>query len=178
MLRLIFSFFLLFTFICSSFSALAETRIAIIDVSYILSQSAAAKDVLEQRKELHTQFLAEISRTEQDLRVKEKKLLEERDTIPQEDFAKKKQDYERRILETGRLVREKKQALENVFSVAMGKVQAQLTDIVEEIAEEKGYELVLTKQNVVIGSSSLDITQEAVDKLNAALPTLKLDQPE
>lgn len=156
-------------------SAYAQVSIAVLDVGYILTQSKAAKSITKQREDLQSSFLAEISKKEQKLREQEKSLLAEREKISAEEFLKKKQDYERSLLETGRSVKDRKQALEKASVKASQTLRDKLTDIAQGIAKEKEYDLVLTKQNVVVGSAALDITEVVLEKLNKDLPDVKLE---
>ena len=45
----------------------------------------------------------------------------------------------------------------------------------QKIAEDKGYELVITKQNVITGAASVDMTEEAIKQLNDAMSSIKLE---
>lgn len=157
--------------------ARAELNIAVIDVRFVLTQSDAGKYVNDQRGTIQTQFLEDISKTEQELRAEEQALVKERESLGSEEFLKKKQIYERKLLETGRSAREKKQALETMFGEAMNSLKAELTTIVKAIADEKKYDLVLTKQNVVLSAESIDITNDALERLNKAMPTIELKKP-
>ncbi len=173
-MRLFYCFLALLFVVCLPFNAMAQSSVAVVDVRYILGQSDAGKSIHQQRSEIHSKFLAEISKTEQDLREQEQVLLKERETLSSDVFLKKKQEYERNFLETGRLARKKKQALDTMFAEAVDRLKGTLTDIVKAIASERGYNLVLTKQNVIIGAESIDITKEAMMRLNKALPEIKL----
>ena len=170
-----------FYFLCAilavSFTSLAhaESNIGVVDVRFILTQSEASKSLIKQREDMQAAYLKEISKTEQTLRSEEQALVKEREKLSSEDFLAKKQEYERKLLEAGRSAREKKQKLDTLFSKGMDKVKSKLTEIVQKIAEDKGYELVITKQNVITGAASVDMTEEAIKQLNDAMSSIKLE---
>jgi Skp family chaperone for outer membrane proteins len=58
----------------------------------------------------------------------------------------------------------------------MTKVRNELTKIAKEIAEERGLDLILSKATVVIVMPKFEITNEAVNRLNARLPEVPLAQ--
>ena len=172
--------FSLLTFVVLAMTPLqakAELSLAVIDIRFVLTQSEAGKSVNEQRNKIQAEFLEEISKTEQALRAEEQALLKERESLGSEEFLKKKQIYERKLLETGRSTREKKQALESMFSEAMNNLQKELMGIVKTIADERKYDLVLTKQNVVISTDALEITKDALERLNKSMPSVELKKP-
>ncbi|MBX2834136.1 MAG: OmpH family outer membrane protein [Micavibrio sp.] len=167
--------FLLCLFIPSTLMASEGTKIGVVDVRYIMAESMAAQSILKQRTDLQNKFVTEISETEKKLRDEEQTLLKERESMGQEEFLKKKQGYERKLLDTGRDVREKKHSLEEVLANAMVKVQNKLSDIVTLMAKDRGIDVVINKQSVLVGAESLDMTEEALDKLNKEMPTVKLE---
>ena len=60
----------------------------------------------------------------------------------------------------------------------MNQVRLALVDIVKEIAQERGADLVLSKANVVLVRPDLEITSEALERLNVRLPGVTLDWPQ
>jgi outer membrane protein len=173
----LFTLLALIVLVMTPLKAKAELNIAVIDIRFVLTQSEAGKSVNEQRNTIQAEFLEEISKTEQALRAEEQALLKERESLGSEEFLKKKQVHERKLLETGRSTREKKQVLEGMFSDAMNSLQKELMDIVKTIADEKKYDIVLTKQNVVISTDALDITKDALESLNKSMPSVELKKP-
>jgi len=162
---------------CLLFSsgAFAAGSIGVVDVPHILTQSLAAKDIQEQRQKHREAFLAEISNTEQALRAEEKQILEERSKLSQEDYAKKRQVYETKLIETRKMAQDKKRMLEEASNKSMDDLREHLYVVVQTIANERGFELVISNKNVIAGEKSLDITQETLDKLDAQIKKIPLE---
>ena len=151
----------------------AQTSVAVVDVRYVLSEADAAKALRKQHNDLRTEFLSSISEMEQDLRQQEQELSEEKGSLSSEIYLKKKKEYEQKLLETGRMARDKKQELNIMFKQGMDHLREELTLVVQSIANDEGYNLIISNQNVIAGSDSLDITQEALKRLNKRVPQSK-----
>lgn len=164
------SFFSVFIWpVCSQ----AAGSIGVVDVAYILSKSQAAQNIQAQRQSVREAFLADISKTEQALRAEEK-ILDQRGKISQEDYLKLRQVYEANLLELRKDAQQKKRALEEASNVAMNVLREELYVVVQEIANERGFELVISNKNVIAGEKSLDITKETLEIINKNLKEVPL----
>ncbi len=160
-------------------SAKAEgNSVGVVDVIYIMNNAEASKHIQKQRNDLREAFLAEISGTEQKLRAQEKELLEERTKLSKEDYAKKRMLYEEKLLKTRRYAQNKKHALEGAANEAMNVLRAELYKVVEQIASERKYDLVISNKNVIASAKTLDITEEALKRINASLKEITLKAKE
>lgn len=155
-------------------SGRAASSIAVVDVLRILTHSDAAVSVQKQREALRGTFLEEISKTERDLSQEERVLAGEAADMPQEQYAKKRQAYEEKLNETRKLAQSRKHALDEASGAAMDNLREQLYLVVQEIANEKGYALVISNQNVIAGEKSLDITEETLRRLNQRVKEIPL----
>lgn len=173
MIRAVFLTYALLALLIPSY-AMAETSIGVVDVLSLLNDSKAAKSIQQQREALRAQFLEEISATEQELRAEEKKLQEERVELEPEAYAKNRQAYEAKLLEARKAAQEKKRQLEEASAQAMDVLRDQLYIVVQSIAKERGYELVISNKDVIAGEKSLDITEETMKRLNEAVVEIPL----
>ena len=149
--------------------------VAVVDAKAIMSSSLAAQSIQTQRDALRERYVAEISEKEQGLRSFEASLKDAQGKLPEEEVLSMKQDYETRLLETRRLAQNNKRNLEQASQKATARLRDVLYKVVQEIANEKKYDLVISNQNVIAGHMSLDITQETLARLNEALPSIELE---
>ena len=131
-----------------------------------MTESKAAKSIQSQIKSHRDKFVKNLAEEEKDLRGMEKKLIEEKDKVSAEDFAKKRRAFEEKLFATRKKAEERRRDLEKGSAEATDKLRKEITDVVQKIADEKGYNLVLSSQNVIVGSNSLNISKEVMDKLN------------
>lgn len=157
------------------FPAFAQTSIAVVDVQRLLTASKAARSIETQLQVHNEEILGVLSREEKKLREMEKALNDEKGKIDKDAFAEKLKAYESKFSETRRMAQDRKMAIDSVSANATAALREKLYQVVETIAAEQGFDLVITKQNVVVGAQSIDITDEAMKRLNTALPDVKLD---
>ena len=60
----------------------------------------------------------------------------------------------------------------------MDQVRQVLVEVVKEIAQERGADLVLSKANVVLVRPDLEITETAIERLDRRLPEVSLELPQ
>lgn len=157
--------------------AMAAVSIGILDVQKILLESDAARSVQKQIQKRRDKFIEEISQQEQSLRTKEKELSEFRATLSADEFASKKQEFEKEFVEARRIAQKRKKSLDEAGAKALNKLSDELQAIVKQIAQEKGYTLILSKQDVVLSDDSVDISTEAMSRLNKAVSEITLEAP-
>lgn len=158
--------------------AWAETRppalppapvIAIIDVQRILQESLAARSVQKQLETQRAKFQAEIAGQEAQLHSADEQLKEARATLAADALTARERQLREQFTEVERNVQTKRRALDEAFTNSMGVVRTNLLEIVQEIARQRGINLVLLKQQALWHDPALDITGAVLDRLNAKL---------
>lgn len=168
--------FVAFSVLCLSVTqAYAETTIAVVDIEQVLVESKAAKSIQSQIASKRKAFLSEVKTAEDKLRADQKILEKKRSELSKEDLLKKFQDFERRRLAARNVIHEKKAKLDKAYSKAMNTLTKAIFDVCQTIASEEKIDLIITRQNIVVGSMSLDITKTVMKRLNKKLPSLSLD---
>jgi Skp family chaperone for outer membrane proteins len=148
--------------------------IAIVDVQMLLSESTAAKNIQKQLQEKRDALQKEFGQYEEKLRADEKALSDEKGKLDEAAFKLKREAFEKKLLETQGLVQKKKRDLEQAVLDSTAVLRDALLKIVATISEEKKYDVVLTRQNVVLADKTLDITAQVLEKLNATLTAVPL----
>ncbi|AGH98075.1 OmpH family outer membrane protein [Micavibrio aeruginosavorus] len=149
--------------------------IAVIDAQAVLNSSKAGKSIQDQLATQRDAFQKEFSKMERDLGEEEKKLVAERDKLTPEKFAEKRRAFEEKLMDARRLAQRRRVSLEKASADAYNKLRGRMTEIVAEQAQANGYDIVLTRQNVVLAEKEMDITGQVMDKLNKDFPDVKLD---
>lgn len=175
-LRSVFAFaFMLFIFTGALAPlAHAETKIAVVDVESILVSSKAAKSIKEQVDQKRKSFLADVKTQEDKLRVEQQKIESKRDELSKEELVEKAQEFEKRRIEARNTLEKKKSALDVTYSKAMNELTKAITAVCQDIADEQALDLIITRQNIIIGSNSLDITSDVLKRMDKKLPSVTL----
>lgn len=163
--------------LCFSGAARAEFNIAVVDVDYVLSQSLAAKSLQKQVDDKKKSFLNEVKAEEKDLISKQESIEKEKDKLSREELIAKAREFEEKRLEARKKIQTKKSKLDEAYAKAMNKITKAVYEVCQEIADEKKYDLVITRQNIIVGNMSLDITKDVAERMNEKLKkvTLKVD---
>ncbi|MCI0431484.1 MAG: OmpH family outer membrane protein [Rhodospirillales bacterium] len=154
-----------------------ELVIAIVDVQKILENSKASKVVQTALEKQRTSFQNDISQQENTLRTADQDLLRQRANLSPEDYEKKRQDLEQKAATLRRDVQAKRQQLDRMFQTSMNTIRTALLQVIDEIAAERKATLVLSKNQVLLAAKEYDITEEAMKRLNAKLPTVAVELP-
>lgn len=149
-------------------------KIAIIDIEAIRLHAAVVKDIRSQIVKFRKVYQALIQKEEEELRNANQELARKRAILSPEAFSEERRKWEQRLANVQRMVQTRKQDLDKAQGEAMNKVEGVLNGIVLELAKEKGLNLILRKNQTVLGAKSLHITKEVLKRLDKKLPSLKL----
>ena len=148
--------------------------IIVIDTQRILRESEAVRSIQQQVGEQRTAYQNALKEKEKALREKDQELMRQSTILSAEVFAEKKRELEEQVGALQREIQEKRRALDKVFAEGMKEVQAALVDITREIAQARQADLVLQRATVVYVRPEMEITEEALQKLNASLASVSL----
>ena len=151
--------------------------VAIIDAQKILEECKASKTVQSALEKQRASYQNDISQQENTLRTADQDLSRQRSTLSAGDYEKKRQELEQKAASLRRDVQTKRQQLDRMFQTSMNTIRATLLQVVDEIAAERKATLVLSKNQVVFSAKEYDITDEAMKRLNAKLPTVTVEIP-
>lgn len=152
----------------------AAPRIAVVDVVVLMRESKAAKSLEAQVEAKRKTYRAEIAAEEKKLRAEEDALVKDKATLSAEDFAARRKAFEGKLRALQKSAQSKRAGLEQGSAKSIGRLQTEITKLTAEMATERKIDLVLTRDQVVIVGKEFDITDAVMDKLNSALPDIKL----
>ena len=154
--------------------ATPPAKIAIVELQRIMFESAAAIDIKVQVDQRRLVYQNEITKQEQALRAAEQELARQATILAPDALAQKRREFEGRFAEVRASMQARKRELDQAFSYGMNEVQRTLTMIIAALAKERGFNLVLPNGQIIFADSSLNITNEALRRLNAQLPSVKV----
>ncbi len=157
-------------------SARAQVSIAVVDIDRLLSETRAAKSIRKQVTAQQEAFDKQMQALEKQLIESLNKLKKEAQNpdSKKEDLEKKKHEFETKRFEAKKTLKRKMNALNKGASEAMNRLSDGIFSVCAQIAKEKKYDLIITRNNVIIGAKSLDITDEVMKRLNKDLPEVKV----
>ena len=138
------------------------TRIAVVDVQKVLARSAAgvsARDQLEREK---TAMQKEMDGKRQEL-DKLRDELEKKGPLMTADTRRDKQDaYERKRRDAARLADDFQKELEKKEQTLLHRVLQDLSGIIERVARDRGYAMIIERRGLLYASAEADVTDEII----------------
>lgn len=156
--------------------AKAELSIAVVDIEKILNESKAAKSVQAQVDEKRKAFLEEVQVAEKKIRDEQVAIESKRETMTKEELGAKAKEFSENRMQASKKIQERKSKLDTAYAEAMKTLTKTIYDVSQKIADERKIDLIITRQNIIVGSMSLDITKDVLAKLDEALPKLGLEE--
>lgn len=152
-------------------------RILLVDSQEILRDSLAAKDIRRQIDSYRTQFQGEINQQEEGLRKDEAELKRQRAVLSADAFEDKRRAFEEKVTGVQRGIQERNQRLERALNQATDSLRRSLAPIFADIMKARGANLLLDQNQVLVGAVEMDVTKEAIRRLDQKLPSVKVVLP-
>jgi outer membrane protein len=160
-------------------AAAAETRLpqavaAVIDYQRILREAKAAQAIRDQVETRRKLYQDQIAKEELRLHELDKDLAKQRSLLSPEAFADQRRSFEKQVGGVQRMVQERRRQLDQAAAAAGNEVRAAMIEIVGELADIRGFNLVLPSSGLLLFSPSIDLTDEVLARLDSRLPTVKV----
>ncbi len=149
-------------------------KIAVIDIDKLLNESKAGQSIAKQVQDKQAAFQKEFSAKEKELLDAQKTLIDEKSNLSADEFAKKRKEFEEKLISTRKLFQKRRTDLDRALSEALGTLRRNVVEVTAAVAEKEGYDIVLTRDSVVIAEKALDITPPVLADLNAKIDNIKL----
>jgi outer membrane protein len=155
-------------------------RIAFIDVQRVLARSAAGVAAREQleREKAGMQKEMDAKRTELE---KLRDEMEKKGALLTPDARREKQElFERKRRDAARLADDYQKELEKKESGLLQKVLQDVSGVIERVAKEKNYYLVVEKRGagILYGATDADLTDEIIRQYDREAPKQQQQQPQ
>ena len=151
---------------------LPPTVAAVIDYQRILRDAKAARAIRDQVENRRKQYQDEIAREEQRLHEADRELAAQRNVLTAEDFAEKRRAFEAEVASVQRLAQERRRQLDQVAAAALNQVRTAMIEVVGELSDSRGFNLVLPTSGVLLFAPDIDLTNEVMGRLDTKLPTV------
>ncbi len=148
--------------------------IAVVDVQRVMNDSDAAKDILSQVKVRREKMEKDIKDIEDVLKKNEQDLIKKRDAGQKEAFEQERKAFEKKVMDARAKAQKIRMTVEQSFNKAVQTLKENMLQVISDMAAEKKYQLVITKQNVIIGDKSLEVTDDVLTRLNGKIKSIEV----
>ena len=167
------SFVVTFLLLVSTY-AIADDKIAFIDMKEILNNSKAGKGAQDYLQKIFKEGQKKYSDLETKLKEEETDLLSKKTILSKEEYKKNSDKLREKVINYQNNRRKSLDSITEKRAKARTDLLKKLTPIIEDYTKEKGILLILDKKNIIAGNPSLDLTKTIIEKLNKELPSLNL----
>jgi Skp family chaperone for outer membrane proteins len=150
------------------------TVIVVADVQRLLRESLAGASLESQITDLRTQLASGVAEREQALRQEEQELQEQMNILAPEVFADRRRAFEEAVVAFQQEVRSKQRSLDEVYGEGLNRIRAGIVEILQQMVDERGYDLILPQAQILVGSRDLDITDDVLEELNKRIPSVAI----
>jgi Skp family chaperone for outer membrane proteins len=157
-------------------TALVPT-ILIVDLPQVLRGSKAGKGVQTALGEESQTYSKEVARQEDDLQRMRSDLERQRTVLSQAAYEAKAKAFQLHLKELDTAVQAKRQAMQKAYYDAMSKIEAATRDVIANLAKERGANLVVLKQAVILSPDASDVTNEVLARLDKNLASVPINMP-
>ncbi len=150
-------------------------HIVVIDRNFIMQRSAPGRDMMTQTQNLTKAAETQFKKEEEALTAEAGQLQQQMAIMAadvraqkEKDFLSKQQAFQDRL--------QKRQAeIQAGFTKAAQQLERALEPILQQVMRERGANMVLDRQSVIIAASDIDITPMVVQRLDKALPKVRVE---
>ena len=150
-------------------------RVVVIDRNFIMQRSAAGKDMVAQTQSLSKAAETQFRTEEQQLQTEATQLQQQLAILAADVREKREKDFIAKQQAFQSRVQQRQQEIQAGFNKAARQLEVALEPILQAIMKERGANMVLDRQSVIIASVDIDVTPAAVQRLDKALPRVKVE---
>ena len=150
--------------------------IAVIDYQRILRDAKSAKSIRDQVEARRQSYQIQIADEEKRLHEADKDLAAQRSVLSAEAYAEKRRLFEEDVNGVQRSVQERRRQLDDVSAAALAEVRTAIINVVGELAEDRGFNVVLPSSGVLLFSPMIDLTEDVLANLDERLPIVKVPE--
>ncbi len=146
--------------------------LGVLGVPEVMRASTAAQQV-EKIIGARRQKLNEDAQKEQTAwRDLQQQLVNDRGKLSPEQIRSRERDLQDRITKAQRDFRERGNIVQQAAQYALAQIERTLVGVIQKVAESRGMNLVLHRQQVALNVNEFDITEAVTEQLNKVLPSV------
>ena len=146
-----------------------------IDFTKVLNESKAGSEAQKKLKDKFETESKKFKLEEEKIRKEERDLISQKKVLSNEDYQKKLNDLRSKVA----LIQKSQQDSLNSIAASRNNARQNLlksvNPIIQNYMEENKIRIVLDKQSIILGDTTLEITDKIIDILNKEVTSIKVD---
>nr|CRH05177.1 Putative Outer membrane chaperone Skp (OmpH) [Candidatus Magnetococcus massalia] len=144
-----------------------KDKVAFVNMQRAISSSTAARAARSILKQKLAKRQKDVDAMQANLKRMQEALKKQSRLLSAEALAEKRASWNRRFREYQRLVEDHTRAQESENVRLTRRITAAVREVIEDIARERGFVLVLDKGQVIFSAPDIDITEVVLGRLNS-----------
>lgn len=150
-------------------------KIVVLDRNAILQVTTAGQDIAKQLQQLANQSRANFEAQQKALSSEGQALRQQVAILAPDARAKREEAFNAKVRGLQESVERRQAQIQQAAATSQQALAQALAPIINEIVKERGANMVVEKSAVIFTNSyAFDITPEAINRLNARMPTYKV----
>tara|TARA_B100000953_G_scaffold217314_1_gene179697 strand:- start:366 stop:890 length:525 start_codon:yes stop_codon:yes gene_type:complete len=165
---------IIFFIFFSKVSISQENKTVYLDLNMIMENSNAGKSINSQLETNHKKNIANFQKLEEELKNEEIKIISQKTVISKEDFEKKIMNLRDKA---NKYRKERNDSINNLNNQRLNATQKMITlirPILSEYSDNNSISLIIQKRNIIIGKTSLDITDDILKIIDKKIEKISL----
>ena len=166
---------IIFFIFFSKVSISHENKTVYLNLNMIMENSNAGKSINSQLEANHKKNIANFQILEEALKNEEAKIISQKTVISKEDFEKKIMNLRDKA---NKYRKERNDSINNLNNQRLDATQKMITlirPILSEYSDNNSISLIIQKRNIIIGKTSLDITDDILKIVDEKIEKITLD---
>ena len=166
---------IIFFIFFSKVSISHENKTVYLNLNMIMENSNAGKSINSQLEANHKKNIANFQKLEEELKNEEIKIISQKTVISKEDFEKKIMNLRDKA---NKYRKERNDSINNLNNQRLNATQKIITlirPILSEYSDNNSISLIIQKRNIIIGKTSLDITDDILKIIDKKIEKISLD---
>jgi Skp family chaperone for outer membrane proteins len=151
--------------------------IGVVDAQVVLRDSAAYRGIKEQMDKVVQSFQGELQKRSNDLRTAMQTLDQQRTTLSADAYSEKRMGLETQGNDLQKDAQNRRQQIDETANESQRQISAALFEIMEQIRQERGLNLILLRDAAPAMAPELDLSAEALQRLDKKLPKVNVKLP-
>ena len=160
----IFFFLILFTF-CQNYT-LANDKIAIVDLDYVINKSVIGNNLLKELDTLNKSNLKKLNLLKNKIDKNKEEIIKVKNVISEDELKKKIQNQNNIIGEFDKTKIKLEKEINELKRKNILEIIKKINPILEKYMEENSIEVLLKKESIYLTKNNYDITNEILDLVN------------
>ena len=152
-----------------------ENKLVYIDLNKIMNNSIAGKSITSQLEENHKKNISKLKKIEEELKKEESEIISQKNVLTKEKYEKKIIVLREKAKKFRNERNENINNLNNQRLEATAKIINLIKPILSEYSEKNSISIIIDKKNVIIGKTTLDITDDILKIVDEKIGKINLD---